>query len=166
MTNRSHWVGTAIIFVSLLLAGCALPTKNFNSKLEEASSWRGRLAVRLESEKPQSFSAGFELTGTPLLGEMTLFNPLGGTAAVLTWDSQTATMRANGDLQHFRSLNDLIHQAIGAEVPVGALFSWLAGDLVIVDGWSPDLSDRANGRITAKRTRPDPLIELRVVLDK
>jgi outer membrane lipoprotein LolB len=96
---------------------------------------------------------------------MTLFNPLGGTAAVLTWDAQTATMRVNGDVQHHPSLDALISRAIGTEIPVDALFSWLAGELASADGWNPDLSQRASGRITAKRTSPAPPVELRLVLD-
>jgi outer membrane lipoprotein LolB len=96
---------------------------------------------------------------------MTLFNPLGGTASVLTWDTQTATMRVNGDSQHHPSLNALINRVIGIEIPVGALFAWLAGELAVADGWTPDLSRHGSGRITAKRTSPAPPVELRVVLD-
>ncbi len=156
---------TAVLFLSLLIAGCALPPKGVNAKFEDASTWRGRLAVRVDTAQPQSFSAGFELTGSALAGEMTLFNPLGGTAAVLTWDAQTATMRVNGNVQHFQSLGELINRAVGTEIPVGALFAWLAGDIVVTEGWRPDLSQHASGRITAKRMDPAPSVELRLVLD-
>lgn len=156
---------TAVLSLSLLLAGCALPPKSVNLKLEDTSAWRGRLAVRVAADQTQSFTAGFELAGSALAGEMTLFNPLGGIVAVLTWDTQMATMRVNGVVQHFKSLKELISQAVGTEIPVHALFAWLAGDIVAADGWSPDLSQRANGRITAKRTNPAPAVELRLVLD-
>ncbi len=135
------------------------------SHLQDASTWRGRLAVRWETMQPQSFSASFELSGNALAGEIKLFNPLGGTAAVLTWDSQTATMRINGDVQHYPSLNALIGRAIGTEIPVDALFAWLTGEIAIADGWNLDLSQHASGRITAKRTSPAPAVELRLVLD-
>lgn len=156
---------TAVLLFSLLLAGCALPPESIKSKLEDASPWRGRLAIRVDADQTQSFSAGFELSGSALAGEMTLYNPLGGTAAVLTWDTQMATMRINGTVQRFQSLKELINRAVGTEVPVHALFSWLAGDIVAADGWNPDLSQHANGRITAKRTNPAPAVELRLVLD-
>lgn len=156
---------SAVLFLSLLLAGCALTPESVNSKLEDISAWRGRLAIRVDADQTQSFSASFELTGSASAGEMTLYNPLGGTAAVLTWDSQIATMRVNGVAQHFQSLKELINQSVGTEIPVHALFAWLAGDIIVVDGWSPDLSQHANGRITAKRTYPAPAVELRLVLD-
>jgi len=155
----------AVLLINILVAGCALPPKKIASPLQEASTWRGRLAVRVETAQPQSFSAGFELTGNALAGEMTFFNPLGGTAAVFTWDTQTASMRVNGDVQHHPSLSALISRAIGIEIPVGALFAWLAGELAVADGWNPDLSQHANGRITAKRASPSPPVELRLVLD-
>ena len=156
---------TAALFLSLLVAGCALPPKGVNARVDDTSIWRGRLAIRVDTLQPQSFSAGFELTGSALVGAMTLFNPLGGTVAVLTWDASTAKMRINGDTQHFESLGDLIKGAVGTEIPVGALFAWLAGDLATADGWHPDLSQHANGRITAKRLNPVPPVEIRVVLD-
>ena len=165
MRARTRATLAAALFVSLLITGCALPPKKFGAYPQEASTWRGRLAVRVETAEPQSFSAAFELTGSAAAGEMTLFNPLGGTAAVLAWDAQTAIMRVNGDVQHHPSLDALISRAIGTEIPVDALFSWLAGELAPADGWNPDLSQRARGRITAKRTSPAPPLELRLGLD-
>jgi len=122
--------------------------------------------VRVESDQPQSFTAGFELTGNAQAGELTLFTPLGSTAAALSWSSQTALMRSNGDVRYFDSLNALIKQAVGTEIPVVALFAWLAGDNMNVAGWSADLSQQANGRITARRTQPAPLAEIRLVIEK
>ena len=132
--------------------------------------WRGRLAVRVEADfppsQPQSFSAAFELTGTPLAGELTLFTPLGTTAATLSWSTQTAVMRSNGNIRIFESLDALIKQALGTDIPVTALFAWLAGDNVQVAGWRADLTQHADGRITARRTEPTPVAELRLVLEK
>ena len=155
-----------IIFATIFIAGCAAPTRAIVSKESEVSLWRGRLAVRVESEQPQAFSAGFELTGNAQAGELTLYTPLGNTAAALSWSPQTAVMRSNGDVRHFESLDALIKQAVGTEIPVVALFAWLAGDNMAVAGWSADLSDHAKGRITARRTQPAPLAELRLVLEK
>ncbi len=156
----------AILFASLFIAGCAVPTRASISNQSEVSLWRGRLAVRVESDQPQSFTAGFELTGNAQAGELTLFTPLGSTAAALSWSSQTALMRSNGDVRYFDSLNALIKQAVGTEIPVVALFAWLAGDNMNVAGWSADLSQQANGRITARRTQPAPLAEIRLVIEK
>lgn len=166
MTAWAKVAFSAVFLVNFLVAGCAIPPKKITSQSDAPSTWRGRLAVRVNDAQPQNFSAGFELTGNALAGEMTLFTPLGSTAAVLTWNPQMATMRVNGDVQHHLSLKVMIGQVIGIEIPVDALFSWLAGKSVLADGWNPDLSQHANGRVTAKRTAPDPPVEIRLVLDQ
>ena len=165
MTAWAKAAFSAILFVNFLVAGCALTPEKITSQSEAASSWRGRLAVRISDVQLQNFSAGFELTGNALTGELTLFRPFGSTVAVLTWNPQMATMRVDGDVQHHLSLKVLIGQVIGIEIPVDALFAWLAGESVAADGWNPDLSQHANGRVTAKRTTPDPPVEIRLVLD-
>lgn len=159
-------VCTAILFATLFIAGCAAPTRANISNPSEVPFWHGRLAVRVESDQPQSFAAEFELTGNAQAGELTLYTPIGGTAAALSWSAQTALMRTHGEVRYFESLDALIKQAVGTEIPVPALFAWLAGDNMAVAGWSADLSQHANGRITARRTQPAPLAELRLVLEK
>jgi outer membrane lipoprotein LolB len=135
------------------------------------SVWRGRLALRVEADQlrpesaPSAFSAAFELSGSPRVGELTLYTPLGGTAAALSWTPQTAVLRANGSVRYFDSLDELIRQTVGTELPVATLFAWLAGDNLVLAGWSADLSEHANGRITARRTEPEPAAELRLVLE-
>lgn len=124
------------------------------------------MAVQIESDQPQSFSAEFELTGNAQAGALTLFTPLGNTAAALSWTPETAIMRTNGDVRYFDSLDDLIKQAVGTDIPVAALFAWLAGDNRIAAGWSADLTQQANGRITARRLQPAPPAELRLVLEQ
>ena len=165
MTAWAKVALSAVFLINFLVAGCAIPPKKITLQADAASTWRGRLVVRVNDGHLQNFSAGFELTGSALAGEMTLFNPLGSTAAVLTWNPQMATMRVDGDVQYHLSLKALIGQVIGIEVPVDALFAWLAGEPVVADGWNPDLSQHTNGRVTAKRTTPDPPVEIRLVLD-
>ena len=165
---RVRVVVAVAFIVAVLLAGCAAPSQMTGPS--DAPMWRGRLAVRVEADalpsQPQSFSAAFELTGTPLAGELTLFTPLGTTAAALSWSTQTAVMRSNGNIRTFESLDALIKQALGTDIPVTALFAWLAGDNVQVAGWRADLTQHADGRITARRTEPTPVAELRLVLEK
>jgi outer membrane lipoprotein LolB len=128
--------------------------------------WRGRLVVRVESAQPQSLTASFELSGDTQAGELILYTPLGTTAATLSWSPQNAVLRANGDVRHFQSLGDLISHAVGTDIPVSALFAWLAGDNRSADGWLADLSQHSQGRITARRNAPAPAAELRLVLEK
>lgn len=150
------------------ITGCAIAPKvtDFDST---SSIWRGRLAVRVEADESNRFghslTAGFELTGNAIEGELTLYTPIGGTAAVLTWSKIDATLFSQSERRHFPSLKALIEQAIGTDVPVEALFAWLAGANAFVEGWTVDLTNHLNGRITAIRTHPGPATELRVVLE-
>lgn len=158
------------LFATLFIAGCASPTGARGQNQTGAPSWHGRLAVRIEADtmrsQPQSFTAEFELTGSPLTGELILYTPLGTTAATLSWTPLTAVMRTSHEMRTFESLDALIQQAVGTDIPVPALFAWLAGDNMKIAGWSADLSQHADGRITAKRSEPAPAAELRLVLEK
>jgi outer membrane lipoprotein LolB len=159
-----------VFFAIFLIAGCAAPTRAKSQISSEIPVWHGRLAIRIEADSlstsAQSFSAEFELTGDPVTGELTLFTPLGSTAATLNWSPQTATLRSNNDTRTFDSLDALIRQAVGTDIPVAALFAWLAGDGLKAAGWSADLSQHAAGRISARRSEPSPGAELRLVLEK
>jgi outer membrane lipoprotein LolB len=131
----------------------------------ELSPWRGRLAIRVESEPVQAFSAAFELSGGATAGALTLLTPLGTTAAALTWTPEGSTLRSSAEVRQFPTLGALMRQTLGAELPVAALFAWLSGDTATAAGWQADLSQRDNGRITARRDLPLPVTELRLVLE-
>jgi outer membrane lipoprotein LolB len=91
----------------------------------ELSPWRGRLAIRVESEPVQVFSAAFELSGSAPAGALTLFTPLGTTAAALNWTPEGSTLRTNLEVRQFATLGALMRQTLGAELPIAALFDWL-----------------------------------------
>jgi outer membrane lipoprotein LolB len=74
-------------------------------------------------------------------------------------------LRTPTDIRSYASFDEMIVQVLGSEIPVNALFSWLKGQPVSASGWQADLSDLAAGRITAKRTQPAPLAELRLTLE-
>jgi outer membrane lipoprotein LolB len=157
---RGWWL---VLSFALLLAGCASPPRT--PAPPGVQSWSGRLALNVEGQANQSFSGAFELKGAPESGELTLFNPIGGTAAVLAWSPGTATMRANGTTRQFASLEQLAQEATGAPLPVASLFDWLAGKATPVEGWNVDVSNVAEGRLHAQRTEPPPLADLRVVFE-
>lgn len=154
----------------LLVTGCATSPPSYGPVGSETSPWRGRLAVRIDADPntspSQSFSAEFELSGSARAGALTLFTPIGTTAAALSWSPHTAILKTNGDSQTFLTLDALVKQVIGTEVPVAALFAWLAGDNMNASGWSADLSRHLDGRIIARRLTPAPAAELRLVLDQ
>ena len=122
--------------------------------------------MRVDSDPPQSFAAAFELTGAAAAGELVLFTPIGTTLAILTWSPQSALLRSNGEVRSFDSLDALALQATGATIPIASLLDWLAGVATPTAGWQADVTQLANGRITARRTAPLPSAELKLVLDQ
>src|SRR5574343_306916 len=152
-----------------MLSGCALPPPQAQRDAGvpgEFSLWRGRLALRIDSEPAQSFSAGFELSGRPAQGELLLFSPLGTTLGQLRWSPQSAVWTHDGQTQSFNSVEALALQATGAALPVTHLFGWLDGQASPVPGWMVDLSQREDGRLIARRSTPIPTVELRLVLER
>ena len=161
--RRAHaWVWAALC--ALLLAGCAVPPRT--PAAPGVQVWTGRLALTVDGQASQSFSAGFELKGAPEAGELSLFNPLGGTIAVLGWSPGTAILRSEGRTRQFPSLEALAQEATGAQLPVAALFDWLAGRATPIPGWEPDVSQVAEGRLRARRTEPTPPADLRVLFER
>lgn len=147
------------------MAGCAQPPITRSPVDANTQVWRGRLALQIDSDPPQSFSAGFELSGHPRSGELLLLSPLGNTVAHLNWSPQSATLRNNGELRQFDSLDALAEQATGTAIPISALFQWLAGQEASAAGWLADLSQLGQGRLVARRTQPAPAAELRLILE-
>ena len=150
----------------LFLAGCAQPPKAPQKDEISASIWRGRMALQVEDQPSQSFSAGFELRGRAEAAELTLYNPLGGTVAALRWSPGSATLRSGDQVRQFESIEALVAAATGTVLPVGSLFDWLAGMNTPVAGWDADLSQLPQGRLQARRHSPAPVADLRVALEK
>jgi outer membrane lipoprotein LolB len=161
--------GRAAVAVSLLalLAACASPPRTAPDANAPSDVRTGRLALAVQDQPSQSFSAAFELRGRAEQGSLSLFNPLGGTVAVLRWQPGSALLETPGQSpRQFPSVEAMVQQATGAPVPVTALFDWLNGVNTPVPGWEPDLSSVADGRLRAQRKSPPPEADLRVVLDR
>ncbi|HSV44991.1 MAG TPA: outer membrane lipoprotein LolB [Ramlibacter sp.] len=152
-----------VLATALALAGCATPPPPAPGA---GKAWSGRLAVQVEDKPSQSFSAGFELRGHAAQGELRLYSPLGGTLAQLQWAPGLALLKTDGQERRFDSVEALIEAATGAPVPVAALFDWLAGADTPVNGWKADLSQLAQGRLSAQRYAPPPATQLRMVLER
>ncbi len=147
---------------ALSLAGCA--SLRAPSASTHLPHWSGRLSLKVGDDPRQSFSAGFDLSGSPRQGTLELMTPLGGTAALLEWSAAGARLQVPGERsREAPSLEALVEAALGTPVPVAALFDWLAGRPTEVAGWQADLSERPQGRLQARRLRP--AAELRLVLD-
>jgi outer membrane lipoprotein LolB len=108
--------------------------------------------LQVRSDPPQSFSAGFELSGHPDRGQLLLNSPLGTAVASARWT--------------YPSMEELLIQTTGAALPLAALFDWLGGVPTPVAGWLTDLSGLSEGRLLARRESPGPAVELRILLDR
>jgi outer membrane lipoprotein LolB len=150
----------------LLVAGCAQPPRAPQKDDVSVSVWRGRMALQVQDNPSQSFSAGFELRGRADAGELMLYSPLGGTLAALRWAPGLATLRSGEQVRQFDSIDALLAGATGTAIPVASLFDWLAGSNTAVNGWEADLSQLGEGRLRARRLTPAPVADLRVALDK
>ncbi len=152
--------------MALVLAGCAAPPRHAAPEAGQTrTAWSGRLALRVDAQRPQSFHAGFELRGNAQQGELSLFSPIGATVANMSWSPGMARLRADGKDSQYPSLGALTTEVAGAEIPVASLFQWLAGEPVTTDGWQAELDQLADGRLVARRLQPPPAVELRLVID-
>lgn len=62
------------------------------------------------------------------------------------------------------SLQTLVHDLTGSDLPIYALFSWLKGEALQVAGWRTNLDALQQGRLSATREQPLPRTTLRIVL--
>lgn len=151
----------------MVIAGCASPPiAGGRSGAPAQAAWSGRLALRIDSTPPQSFSALFDLRGAPQAGELALTTPIGSTIAVLQWSPGEALLKNGSQTRRYDSVDALIETVAGAAIPVGALFGWLAGRDEPVPGWKADLSQVANGRLQATRQSPQPTADLRIAFEQ
>jgi outer membrane lipoprotein LolB len=148
-----------------VLTGCA-PLVPSPIRTADQAHWIGRLALQIDEQEAQSFSASFELNGSPSQGELVLFSPLGNVLAHLQWAPGRAVLVAGNDTRTSDSLDALLQQSTGTQLPVAALFDWLDGTASTADGWQADLSRMDEGRLTAVRHTPVPRATLRIALDR
>ena len=154
-----------LLLALLLLLSCAQPRRVAIEPGQTAAHWAGRLALRVESEQVQAFTAGFELSGDARNGTLSLFSPLGSTMAQLAWSPSEAKLRWDGKQRTYASLNAMIKDATGTDIPIAHVFRWLAGEEATAEGWQADLRELGNGRLIARRNAPLPAVEMRLVLE-
>nr|WP_236749270.1 lipoprotein insertase outer membrane protein LolB [Acidovorax carolinensis] len=148
----------------MLLAGCAQPQPAPSNA--QRTLWTGRLALQVEEQASQSFSASFELSGSAQQGQLVLLNPLGNTMARIQWHAGHAEITTGQNTRESESLDALLRDVLGTPIPVAALFSWLEGTHVTAVGWQVDLSAIDAGRLVAQRHTPTPQATLRIVLTR
>ena len=178
------WKIISLLFTINLIAACAInmtargvlegEKSTFPTK-PTASSYQGRLSLRIASDPPHSLYAGFTLNGDAQTGDLTLNSPLGNSLAQLSWTPQNAVLKANNETKEYASTSALIEQITGTTIPLDALFDWMAGKDTPAAGWEIDLSamkstatsnETVVQRFVAKRLSPLPTAELRIAIDK
>lgn len=159
-TLRHRWMGW-LVLCALWLAGCAQPMP---SAPVEENSWNGRIALQIDGQASQSFSAMFELRGTAQAGGLVLLSPFGNRIAQLDWKDGHAQLVSGQNTRTSDSLDTLLQNVTGTRIPVTALFNWLKGTQASATGWQADLTGIADGRLTARRDDPQPTATLRIAL--
>ena len=162
-SNGRRRVLALVLSSVLLAAGCATPRM---TPLDANAYWSGRMAIQVLKDPPESLSAGFELQGSAQAGEMVLLSPIGTTLARLEWTPQGARLTQGQQQVDSPSLQRLGARLTGTELPIAALFEWLAGRPAEATGWQVDLTAHAQGRINAERREPSPAAVLRIALDR
>lgn len=155
-----------LLTTMVFIAGCAHRTGPAPSNDIKTGPWSGRLGLQIQSQPVQAFFAGFELKGQAEQGELVLISPLGSVLGLMRWFPGEAVLESGSDVKRYASVDALLEAATGAAIPVAALFDWLAGKNTALNGWSADLAQQTQGKISAKRIDPAPQIDLRIVLDQ
>lgn len=155
----------ACVFLLSWVAGCTQPPLIPTETLATRTLWSGRLALQVEDQAAQSFSAAFELQGNAAQGELVLFNPLGNVLAKIDWAPAHARLQTGSETRESASLDELLQQTMGAPIPVRAFFSWLRGEQTTAAGWQADLSTIGQGRLVANRYDPAPRATLRIAFE-
>ena len=144
------------LFVLAWLGACTLPPQP-----PRDAFWQGRMSLTVHQTPVQHVSAAFELEGNATEGELTLFSPLGHASLVLRWSPGLAEWLQNGKTRSFASLSEMTQAATGTDLPLTALFEWLAGRDLAVPGWTIERTG-PTGPWSAKRHLPEPAVTLMV----
>lgn len=174
-----------LVVLTAVLAGCAsvpAPSPAPGPADPLAQSYTGRLAVRVEGDAARSFSSGFDLQGTDRAGRLSLTSPLGTQVGQAVWQPGDVRLQTGDGERQFDSLDDLARSTLGDDVPIGALFDWLAGrpwayapstPLPVAGdagfqqlGWTVRTGRLlADGLLVAERPAPSPAVTVRIKLD-
>ena len=175
LIGASLLAGATVFLVSACANFAPLPVVDGNDILS------GRLAIRIEpagSDAARAFSAAFDLRGSSAAGSLALSTPLGSTLAQARWGAGQVSLVTPQGRRDFTSVDALTREVLGESVPVEAWFDWLRGrpwpgapssDPAPVGfeqlGWRVDLSRFASGSVVASRSRPAPIVTVRIQLE-
>ena len=125
----------------------------------------GRFALQIDTEPPQSFITSFDLTGGWPEGTLNIYNPLGLQMARVEWTAQSARLVLGSKVQEASSLESLVFQLTGTQLPTAALIDWLGGKPSPAEGWNVDVSEWHLRRLVLERVQPAPRTVLRLAFE-
>jgi outer membrane lipoprotein LolB len=99
----------------------------------------GRFALQIDTEPPQSFITSFDITGGWPEGTLNIYNPLGMQMARLEWTAQSARLLQGRQVRESASLERLVFELTGTQLPTAAVIDWLAGKPTPAEGWNVDV---------------------------
>lgn len=174
-SRRRVGLGLASV-LALSLGACATPAPRPVTDVALV----GRLVAQVSEvpgEPARQFSAGFELRGHALSGELDLLSPLGTVVARARWHDGGVQLATANETYRFRSPADLSRRLLGEPLPLEALFDWLKGRPwdgaphtvqpagFEQEGWQVDVSALSTkGLLAVQRDGPRP-VRLRVRLE-
>jgi len=132
---------------------------------QEKAFRAGRFSLVIDTEPVQSFTASFELAGGWPDGVLTIYNPLGMQMARVEWTPQAARLIQGSQIREAVSLESLIFQLTGTQLPAAALVDWLGGKPTPAEGWKVDVSEWHLRRLVLERIQPSPRTVLRIAFD-
>ncbi len=125
----------------------------------------GRFALQIDTEPPQSFITSFDLTGGWPEGTLNIYNPLGLQMARVEWTTQGARLVQGKQIRESASLERLVFELTGTQLPTTALVDWLAGKPTPAEGWRVDVSEWHLRRLVLERVQPAPRTVLRIAFE-
>jgi outer membrane lipoprotein LolB len=132
---------------------------------QEKAFRAGRFSLVIDTEPVQSFTASFELAGGWPDAVLTIYNPLGMQMARVEWTPQAARLIQGSQIREAVSLESLIFQLTGTQLPAAALVDWLGGKPTPAEGWKVDVSEWHLRRLVLERIQPSPRTVLRIAFD-
>jgi outer membrane lipoprotein LolB len=125
----------------------------------------GRFALQIDTQPPQSFITSFDLTGGWPEGTLNIYNPLGMQMARVEWTAQGARLVQGNQVRESASLERLVWELTGTQLPTAALVDWLAGKPTPAEGWNVDVSEWHLRRLVLERVQPAPRTVLRIAFE-
>ena len=85
--------------------------------------------------------------------------------ARVEWTAQNARLLQGNQVRESSSLERLVLELTGAQLPTAALVDWLSGKPTPAEGWNVDVSEWHLRRLVLERVQPAPRTVLRIAFE-